>query len=305
MMWPFRNKKRDAERAIAVLDDAIEATAHKWLYFSNVLTFRDEVGLAERIASFAIPMYEGLRTNFAPLKQAPEPLLLMIVAKGIEKSETHTRADIEQALGISLPSSRKEHAASFEAAQTAELLMKLGDDQLATVAHAIIQKEEAPTHAMIVVAYQNLIPIYSAFRSEADRDGKTLDFADMLMFAADYRSPSVSAKDKEEVLKRRFAWFLAAFAVLQLTDRAERNPEVFSTSTDIWLTLAKSGGVFPSLLQHNIVWKNDEKEWFSIIKDGSEGINFVSNFIVPKSHRRDIRFQEFAKEHKFRLSLLD
>lgn len=89
----------DAERAKAVLGDAIAITAEKWLFFTQSMEFKHDVPLADRIGAFSVPMYEGLRKNIPLLKDAPEPLLLRIVAKGIEKSGTHSPTEIEQAIG--------------------------------------------------------------------------------------------------------------------------------------------------------------------------------------------------------------
>jgi hypothetical protein len=93
----------EAERVYAVFDDAVAIAANKWLFFSKTLAFKDEVTLEERIQLFAMPMFEGLRTHFSPLAKAPAGVLLLICAKGVEKSGTHSRAEIEQALKVQLP----------------------------------------------------------------------------------------------------------------------------------------------------------------------------------------------------------
>jgi len=103
MMWPFRSKARDAERVIAVFDEAVALATDKWLMFSKTIVFKSEVALGERIQLFAVPMFEGLRSNYPPLKNASAAVLLLIVAKGVQKSGTHSRAEIEQALGAPLP----------------------------------------------------------------------------------------------------------------------------------------------------------------------------------------------------------
>jgi hypothetical protein len=102
-MWPFSKRKFEAQRAEALLDEVTDAIADKWVYFGKMVTFKDEVKLEERIAVFSIPLYEGLRKNFATLQGAPEEFLLMLVVTGISKSGTHSRAEMEQALGVSLP----------------------------------------------------------------------------------------------------------------------------------------------------------------------------------------------------------
>jgi hypothetical protein len=75
----------------------------KVAYFLKVFVFKDDVGLREKISAFSTPAYQGLRNNFPPLKEAPESVLFLIVLKCIEKSGTHSRSQIETAIGIELP----------------------------------------------------------------------------------------------------------------------------------------------------------------------------------------------------------
>ena len=98
-----KKKKSKADAAIAVMDDAIQFASEKWTYFCSALPFKAEVGLAHRIASFLVPLSQGLRNNFEPLNDAPDPLLFLIAAKGVERSGTHTTKEIEEALGMQLP----------------------------------------------------------------------------------------------------------------------------------------------------------------------------------------------------------
>lgn len=102
-MWPFKKKKSEADEAVAVLPQTIEIVAGKWVYFCKSLPFKEDVPLIERITAFSVPMFEGIRKNVPALRKAPDALLLIIVAKGVEKSGTHTREQIEEALGAPLP----------------------------------------------------------------------------------------------------------------------------------------------------------------------------------------------------------
>jgi len=102
MVWPFKIKSQ-ADAIIDVLEHSISFTSEKWLHFTASLPFRDDVELRERIRYFAMPVGEGLRNNFPALREANEAILLIIVAKGIERSGTHSRAELEAALGLPLP----------------------------------------------------------------------------------------------------------------------------------------------------------------------------------------------------------
>jgi len=85
------------------MDDTITHAADKWRYFCDNVPYRTEVGLADRIGAFSVPFNEGARKHIPELQNAPDGLLLMIIALGVEKSGTHSRIEIERALGVSLP----------------------------------------------------------------------------------------------------------------------------------------------------------------------------------------------------------
>jgi hypothetical protein len=100
-MWPFQ-KKSPADQALAVMPEVIEVTRQKWLYFCDALSFKHDVDLATRIASFMVPFEKWLFNNHPIFKQA-QGLALLIVAEGIRASDTHTKAQLEQALKCKLP----------------------------------------------------------------------------------------------------------------------------------------------------------------------------------------------------------
>lgn len=102
-MFGFGRKRSKADATIAVMPQAIEAASEKWRFFCDQLVFTPEVLLVDRIASFSAPFFAGARQNIPALREAPDAVLLMIVAEGIERSGTHTRAEIEQALGTRFP----------------------------------------------------------------------------------------------------------------------------------------------------------------------------------------------------------
>ena len=102
-MWRFKKAKSRADEAIEVLPTLIENAAGKWRDFDEAFKFKDGVSLANRIWLFMTPFSEGVREHVPAMKDAPDGLLLLIVAKGVEQSGTHSRAEIEEALGVSLP----------------------------------------------------------------------------------------------------------------------------------------------------------------------------------------------------------
>ena len=102
VMFGFGKKKSKADVAIAAMPQAIDRAAEKWAYFCETLVFKAEVPLATRIGSFLVPFKEGVRKNMPVLRDAPGAFILLVVARGIERSGTHSRAEIEEALGFPL-----------------------------------------------------------------------------------------------------------------------------------------------------------------------------------------------------------
>jgi len=99
-----KNQKRSqADETIEVMDDAIQFAAEKWTYFTEAVPFKDSVTLQEKIISFMSPATEGLKNNFSALQNAPDPIYMLIVAKGVELSGAHSKEEIENALGVPLP----------------------------------------------------------------------------------------------------------------------------------------------------------------------------------------------------------
>tara|TARA_B110000879_G_scaffold167347_1_gene216381 strand:+ start:385 stop:717 length:333 start_codon:yes stop_codon:yes gene_type:complete len=98
------NKKRtQAEETIRIMPDAIQFAAENWVYFNEAVPFAESTSLEEKYLAFMTPASGGLKNNFSALKDAPDEIFLVIVAKGIELSNTHSKQEIETALGVTLP----------------------------------------------------------------------------------------------------------------------------------------------------------------------------------------------------------
>ncbi|WP_133030234.1 hypothetical protein [Sphingomonas sp. PP-CE-1G-424] len=100
-MWPFSRRKSPADLAIEWMPHAIDVASQKWLEF-QLLPFRAEVPLETRIMAFVEPLKIGLR-QWEAFRTAPDAIFLLIAAKGVEKSGTHSISQLEQALKVSLP----------------------------------------------------------------------------------------------------------------------------------------------------------------------------------------------------------
>lgn len=102
-MWPFTKKPGIRNDALATIDEAITFAAQRWLAFSRSVPQRPETALRERIGLFARSIDSSLYKRFPSLAAAPEQVILLIVAKGVEQSGLVGRDEIERELGILLP----------------------------------------------------------------------------------------------------------------------------------------------------------------------------------------------------------
>tara|TARA_R100001129_G_scaffold68233_1_gene46532 strand:- start:122 stop:670 length:549 start_codon:yes stop_codon:yes gene_type:complete len=80
---------------------AIDVAKQKWLEF-NSQPFATEMELEQKVHIFTEGLSSGLR-QWDAFKAAPESIFLLIAVKGIEKSRTHLRLELEPRLGIPIP----------------------------------------------------------------------------------------------------------------------------------------------------------------------------------------------------------
>ena len=100
-MWPFPSKKSRADLAIEWLPRAIEVATEKWLDFERQ-PFAKDMALADRVAFFVHGLEQGLG-QWTAFKDSPSGIILMVAAKGIERSGTHSVNEIEKALNVEMP----------------------------------------------------------------------------------------------------------------------------------------------------------------------------------------------------------
>ena len=102
-MWPFRKRPARKADALAIIDEAIDFAAERWTFFSRSVAIRPGTGLRERIGLFARSVHASLHARHPALAAAPDEVILLIIAKGVEQSGLVPRGEIERALGILLP----------------------------------------------------------------------------------------------------------------------------------------------------------------------------------------------------------
>jgi hypothetical protein len=71
--------------------------------FRDRVKFKDEVPLFEEITAALPPISKSLEDEFSELGDAPDGVLFMILASGIVMSGTHSKSEVESAIGAPIP----------------------------------------------------------------------------------------------------------------------------------------------------------------------------------------------------------
>ncbi|VXC88260.1 hypothetical protein [Sphingomonas sp. AX6] len=88
------------DRALEAMPQAIDVAAQKWLDFQQLKFIDDD--LAQQVAFFLVPLEQGL-SKWEAFESAPDGFFLIIAVKAIEQSGTHSRRELENALGVRIP----------------------------------------------------------------------------------------------------------------------------------------------------------------------------------------------------------
>src|SRR3546814_4272997 len=92
-MWPFNRRKSKADMAIEWMPRAIEVASQKWSEFERQ-PFAADWPLDEKIYQFSLALGKGLN-QWEAFKDSPNELMLLLAAKGVERSGTHLRRSEE------------------------------------------------------------------------------------------------------------------------------------------------------------------------------------------------------------------
>jgi len=101
MFWSFKRKSK-SDQALEIIDDAIDLCKDQWIYFRSQLKFKSDVSLQDEIGMFFVPMSDRLCSDF-PILKSVDSLQLVIVAKGVIASGSHTEEQVEEAINVTIP----------------------------------------------------------------------------------------------------------------------------------------------------------------------------------------------------------
>ena len=100
----------------------------------------------------------------------------------------------------------------------------------------MMEDEPPATHAMVVVAYINLLPALYVFKEYSEHN--KLDFSTDTMIRNLFTGID---RYKDDINKRRMTWFMLASVVNRATERADLYESLRPDVTDIWSKLANGG----------------------------------------------------------------
>ena len=186
-------------------------------------------------------------------------------------------------------------------------ILELDDHAFVRAVLASQQNQPPAAGAMCVVAFLNLTPLIGVYFDLARRTGDSTDPSTLdavIRFIA-----STLQTKTDEIGKRRLMWFFQAALIRRASQISEINPEHLSDTAQIWAYLVRDGAVLKATLQDNILWKDEEKEYFAPVRiestgkvfspvhDAKSGMEYVLNHVVPKHLRRQSALARLAEEH--------
>jgi hypothetical protein len=182
---------------------------------------------------------------------------------------------------------KKKPSSSYEA------FLSWPDDEFVVAVQKILSENVPASHAMYVVAYQNQAPMMTAIeRLPMEDPSRPWNTCEAIKIIAKLRETHT-----DEIVSRRLSWFFGAFLVKEATERALGKPDLEDTAAEIWLYLIRGSAHIKQLLEHNVVWSEDEKEWFSLIQNESDAMRHTISYVLPKSLRQHPKIKQFEQDH--------
>ena len=155
-------------------------------------------------------------------------------------------------------------------------LLSMDDAEYAQFIADFVDQMDGGTRSHVAVAYQNLLPMVSAFHTHNQQSGGSFCIEDFI------RSFSEKLETvQDEINSRRYSWFLFAALIARLEKLARTNNEIIPIGATIWSIIVTEYSRLKHTLPHNVVWSDDEKEWFDLTVDDERLLTFAVNHHIP------------------------
>lgn len=170
-------------------------------------------------------------------------------------------------------------------------LLSFDDRSYAVAVSEMVERMDPATRAHVLVAYENLLPLLSVVAAQAKKSGQTFTVEDFISSAAE-RLKEVQG---DEVSSRRFTWLIFSALLGRLEKLARRTPEAVEAGVKSWCQLAEAAPLLKSLLPNNVVWRQEEKEWFDLSGSDEELMAWVINHAMPPIFAKQDAVASFAE----------
>lgn len=174
-----------------------------------------------------------------------------------------------------------------------EAFLSLPDDEFVVAVQEILSESVPATHAMYVVAYQNMIPFFGALTMASEKDPSIPSSTSEYIKSLGRKRETHT----DEIVSRKISWFFGAALVKEATERALGKPNLEDVAAEIWLCLIRGSAHIKHLLEHNIVWSEDQKKWFSLIQNESDAMRHTISYVLPKGLRQHPKIKQFEQDH--------
>ena len=150
---------------------------------------------------------------------------------------------------------------------------------------------DSATRAHVAVAYQNLIPNLSGMARAFH--GRDMPFT-IEIFIRNLEQDLPIATD--EINSRRLSWFLMAALVARLEKTANETPSTVDVGALVWTIILTEYPRLKILLPRNVVWSEEEKEWFDLSQTDAILIERGVNYDVPPIFSKTKVMADFARQ---------
>jgi hypothetical protein len=176
---------------------------------------------------------------------------------------------------------------------------------------------------MLIVARMNVVPMLGAYKqvfeanpAEAAKQKYNLGTREGFLaylcnlygettanrISKNFNLSLTEAKERVEITKRRTAWFAQATLIVHADELSKANPLCHDTLAEIWIHIARNSANFYGALEYNILWSDNEIQWFgnsvdkfSEIKGSKAALDFCARIMPRYLHKRE-NMQSFLKE---------
>lgn len=178
-------------------------------------------------------------------------------------------------------------------------ILDSGNAEYADFVSDLYDELDRATRAHVLVAYRNLVPMLGALRTHAKNKGQSFSLDDFIVQCEEQLSTAM-----DEVNTRRYAWFMWAALLYRLMQMAKRDQGLTDALASAWVNLARDAPLLKTVLPNNVVWRDEEKEWFKFELRFSDPkvISLIINHVAPELIWPSPRVKELADEFGFHYS---